>query len=86
MEILNRFPKITGARHLPKISVYNCNYYAVTGHRISPENCIVKAVCHEEDNYYTFEMGHMRMNGEFEGVAFYEGDYDETINDFIVKD
>ena len=91
IELYNPFPIFTGAvEHLPDVSCYNHNYYRLNGTLTNyneidttVENVILEE-CHEDDNFYSFELGHFDEDGEFDGVAWWDSDYgSDGIQDFI---
>ena len=68
---------LNSIKHLEEKSQYNCNYYELDPYGdqccFFDGNNIIQAVCHEDENYYTYTIGH------FDGVLEWSGEYGETL-------
>ena len=74
--------ELQSVKHLEDKSYYNCNYY-----ELKPcgdwcifhyGNNIVEAICHEDDDYYTYSLGHFDGD-EFVPVLEWDGEYGEKL-------
>lgn len=77
MKALNLQIEIRSVEHLEDKSCYNHNYYKIT-----PDypwslfgNDVIEEVCHEDENYFSFALGHFDKTGEFVSVVSWESDY-----------
>ena len=79
---LNISLELKTVKHLEDKSCYNCNYYELKPYGdfcvFFNGNHIVKAVCHEDDDYYTYSLGHFDGN-EFVPVLEWDGEYGENL-------
>lgn len=86
MKLLKILLVLNSIKHLEDKSCYNCNYYEVEPYGdwccFFNGNNVIEAVCHEEDDYYTFTLGHFD-NEEFVGVLQWYGEYGEDLFDYI---
>ena len=73
-------------KHLDEKSHYNCNYYEIEPYGdwgcFFNGNNVIEDVCHEEENYNTFTLGHFN-NEEFVGVLQWNSDYGNALLDYI---
>ena len=70
------------AEHLSDISYYNENYYKIESHG---DSCcihypyhIIQEICHEEDNYYEYNLGYFEKEeygGDFVEVFSWTSEY-----------
>ena len=72
-------------KHLEEKSQYNCNYYELEPYGdwcvFFNGNNIIEEICHEEDDFYTYSLGHFDGE-EFVSVLQWDGEYGETIFDW----
>lgn len=77
---------LNSIKHLEEKSHYNCNYYEIEPYGdwccFFGGNNIIEEVCHEEEDYCTYTLGHFN-NEEFESVLQWDGDYDKDLFDYI---
>lgn len=63
-------------------SCYNCNYYELEPYIdwciFCNGNNIIEAVCREDDEYYTYSLGHFEGD-EFVPVLEWDGEYGEKL-------
>lgn len=82
MQILNISLELKSAKHLEDKSCYNCNYYELEPYGYQcfffNGNNIVEAVCNEDDDYYTYSLGHFDGD-EFVPVLEWDGEYGEKL-------
>lgn len=87
MKALNLQIEIRSVEHLEDKSCYNHNYYKVASNQpwwYLFGNEIIEEVCHEDENYFTFALGHFDKDGEFVSVIEWESDYGcNGIEDYI---
>jgi hypothetical protein len=87
MKLLKMRLVLNSIKHLKEKSCYNCNYYEVEPYGdwccFFDGNNIIKAVCHEEENYYTFTLGHSNNEEEFVGVLSWDSEVGEDLFDYI---
>ena len=73
---------LKSVKRLEAKSCYNCNYYELEpyGDRciFFNGNNIVKAVCNEDDDYYTYSLGYFDGD-EFVPVLEWNGEYGENL-------
>lgn len=89
-------PYIIGTlEHLPDVSCYNHNYYRVSGFQRDEDGTtspvgefdnIILEECHEDENYCEFERGYFDENGEFQAYGWWDGDWEESIEDFVSEE
>ena len=64
MKKLNISLELESVKHLGDKSCYNCNYYELESYGdwciFFNGNNIIEAICHEEDNFYTYTL--QRLN------------------------
>ena len=74
--------ELQSVKHLEDKSYYNCNYYELEtygdGCCFYNGNNIVEAFCHEDEDYYTYSLGHFEV-GEFIPVLEWDGEYGEKL-------
>ena len=73
---------LNSIKHLEEKSSYSCNYYELDPYGdwccFFDGNNIIEAVCHEDEDYYTYTIGH--FDGDrFVGVLEWSGEYGETL-------
>lgn len=82
MKKLNICLCLKSVKHLKDKSYYNCNYYELEpygdGSIFFNGTNIVKAVCYEDDNYYTYSLGYFDGD-EFVPVLEWDGEYGENL-------
>ena len=82
MKILKISLGLNSIRYLEEKSHYNCNYYEIEPYGdwccFFNGNNIVEAICHEDDDFYTYSLGHFDGE-EFVGVLEWNGDYGEKL-------
>ena len=82
MQILNISLELKSAKHLEDKSCYNCNYYELEPYGYQcfffNGNNIVEEVCNEDDDYYTYSLGHFDGD-EFVPVLEWDGEYGEKL-------
>ena len=82
MKLLKISLGLNSIRHLEEKSYYNCNYYEIEPYGdwcyFFNRNNIVEAVCHEDEDYYTYSLGHFEDKA-FVGVLQWNGDYGEKL-------
>lgn len=71
-------------KHLEEKSHYNLNYYELEPYGdwciFFNGNNIIEAICHEDDDFCTYSLGHFEGD-EFVGVVQWDCEYGETIFD-----
>ena len=86
MKLLEIQLGLNSIKHLEEKSYYNCNYYEIEPYGdwccFFNGNNVIEAVCHEEENYCTFTLGHFN-NEEFIGVLQWSSEYGEGLFDYI---
>lgn len=85
MEILHISLGLNSIKHLKEKSCYNCNYYEIEPYGdwcYFFGNNVIEEACHEEEDYYTFTLGHFN-NEEFVGVLQWDSEYGEDLFDYI---
>ena len=74
--------ELQSVKHLEDKSCYNCNYYELETYgdwcSFHNGNNIVEAVCHEDEDYYTYSLGHFEGD-EFVPVLEWDGEYGEKL-------
>ena len=82
MTKLNISLGLKSVKHLEDKSFYNCNYYEIEPYggwcAFHNGNNIIEAVCHEDDDYYTYSLGHFEGK-EFVPVLEWDGEYGEKL-------
>lgn len=77
---------LNSIKHLEEKSHYNLNYYELEPYGdwciFFNGNNIIEAICHEDDDFYTYSLGHFDGE-EFVSVLEWTGDYDNNIFDFV---
>lgn len=80
MIIKFEIPMYTQVEYLKDVSVYNLNYYKINNHGdtciIYFDNNIVREICHEEENYYEYDLGHFE-NDKFVPILSWTSEYGE---------
>ena len=85
MKLLNIQLALNSIKHLKEKSCYNHNYYEIEPYGwcwFFNGNNVIEVVCHEEENYDTFTLGHFN-NEEFVGVLQWDGEYGEDLFDYV---
>lgn len=75
---LNLQIEIDSIEHLKEKSCYNHNFYKITANHpwwSLQGNDIVEEVCHEDEDYFTFALGHFDKDGEFFSVLEWESEF-----------
>lgn len=87
MKILELKVEINSVEHLKDKSCYNHNFYKIVENHpwwSLQGNDVVEEVCHEDENYYTFALGHFDQNGEFVSILEWESETGcKGIEDYI---
>ena len=82
MKKLNISLVVESVKHLENKSCYNCNYYELEPYGdwcvFFNGNNIIEAICHEDDDFYTYSLGHFEGD-EFVGVVQWDGEYGEKL-------
>ena len=88
MQILNISLELKSAKRLEDKSYYNCNYYELEPYGdwciFFNGNNIIEEICHEEDDFYTYSLGHFDGE-EFVGVLQWDGEPDEKLFYLIAR-
>lgn len=71
---------LKSVKHLEDKSCYNCNYYELEsyGDVFFNGNNIIEEICHEDDDYCTYSLGHFEGD-EFVSVLEWDGEYGEEL-------
>ena len=82
MKKLNISLELETVKHLEDKSCYNCNYYELEPYGdwciFFNGNNIIEEICHEDDDFYTYSLGHFDGE-EFVGVVQWDGEYGEKL-------
>ena len=82
MKLLKIQLGLKSIKHLEEKSHYNCNYYELEPYGdwciFFNGNNIIEEICHEEDDFYTYSLGHFDGN-EFVGVVQWDDEYGEKL-------
>lgn len=82
MTKLNISLGLKSVKHLEEKSHYNCNYYELESYGgwcvFYNGNSIIEAVCNEDDDYYTYSLGHFEGK-EFVPILEWDGEYGEKL-------
>ena len=82
MQMLNISLGLKSVKRLEDKSCYNCNYYELEPYGdwciFFNGNNIIEAICHEDEDYYLYTLGHFDGN-EFVPVLAWDGEYGEKL-------
>ena len=82
MKKLNISLVLESVKLIEEKSHYNCKYYELEHYGdwciFLNGNNIVEATYHEDDDYYSYALGHFDGN-EFVAILVWDGDYGETL-------
>ncbi len=77
---------LNSIQYIKEKSCYNNNYYKIEPYGdwccFFNGNDVIEEVCHEDEDYYTFTLGHFN-NEEFVGVLQWDGDYGKNLFDYV---